>query len=244
MSELASIDELPATPAVQLPEAAGDRDFVENPQEAATAAMETDAQHTHRVRDAKIKQLVKRLPPTPVSNKLQNVMRRSFEAGQTLAVIGYNNLRHLIAEGFTLPEIAQSADINVLDLAYFLQSHDPGGNNMDIDNTLCADSQSQRIYTELDEMIDPSKEQVAVKQLKLQLIEKRNARLSDRWAGLDAKNSTLLDAQATRIVIMMGAPLPRSAYNNNPRVIDATSNSAAHQADDKLPLTEDGRLAF
>lgn len=232
------------TPAATLPTAAGAREYVETPQDAAVAAMETDALHTHRMRDAKIKALVTRLPDSRVTAKLQATMRRSFEAGQTLATIGYNNLRHLISSGCTLPEISEAMDINVLDLAYFLQSHDGSGSNMEIDNTLCADSQSQLIYDELDQMKDPSKEQVAVKQLKLQLIEKRNARLSDRWAGLDAKGSTLLDGENARIIIMMGAPVPRSAYKDNPRVIDSTSNRNPAAAQDKLPLTQDGRLAF
>ena len=214
-------------------------EFIASAQQSAQVASSID--YAHVVRESRLNDLLATLPDSDVLDGLQDQMRRTYKAGANLATVGYENLRKLIASGKTLPRIAAAIDVDVLELAYYMAAFDTKGDHMSFDSTLCADSQSETIAQELDAMVDPTREQVALAQVKLQLIETRNKRMSDKWAGVDAK-AHLIEGAASRIVIHMGEAPSMDAYKNNPRVINSTAKVVKDKA--TLPLDENGRLVF
>jgi DNA-binding transcriptional MerR regulator len=217
------------------------------PEEVARRAFNHGALLDPSTRSIALEELTARshLASTETGRALRNILDNADRAVDVLSLIGYQQLRHLRANGISLSRIAKDLGVNLNDLTAFMSQAPTASEDAMIDEEAYADTKASELLEELETVQPTSNLTTDVLKTRMTLLLEMNKRLSHKWA--QRSDDEIVQRMPTlHINLTTMAPTARMiADSNTPRTItrvspEQVSEGAYYQSIDIEQYPDDG----
>ena len=159
----------------------------------------------------------------PTLQSLRDMRDKAFQASSILAIVGYDRLRALHAEGALWADICVDLGVNLNDLFAFMRAHPDAELHAKEDDEACADAMTARLLNDLKGRQRPSAAQVDLLKITANVQMEMNKRLSGRWAQRTESGKEAGGAAGSQFNVYIGSqsgtPM-RQIQPNQSTVID------------------------
>ena len=203
---------------VQLPDVPqGELDMP--PEEVARRAFNHGALLDPSTRSAALTELTARSPlaSTKTGEALRDILDNADRAVDILSLVGYNQLRHLRANGFGISRIAKDLGVNVNDLTAFMSQAPTASEDAMIDEEAYADTKATELLELLESANPSSPFETDILKIRMNLLLEMNKRLSHKWAQR-SEEDIQVRMPTLNINLTTMAPTPRMIQQEQQRI--------------------------
>lgn len=188
------------------------------PEEVARRAFNHGALLDPSTRAAALCELTARSPlaSTRTGEALRAILDNADRAVDILSLVGYNQLRHLRANGFAISRIAKDLGVNVNDLTAFMSQAPTASEDAMIDEEAYADTKANELLEILEEANPTSPFETDILKVRMNLLLEMNKRLSHKWAQR-SEDDISVRMPTLNINLTTMAPTPRMIQQEQQR---------------------------
>lgn len=229
-----------STGVVELPDVPqGELDMP--PEEVARRAFNHGALLDPATRGTALTELTARshVSDTPTGKALRQILDNADRAIDILSLVGYQQLRHLRANGIALSRIAKDLGINVNDLTAFMSQAPTAAEDAMIDEEAYADTKANELLEILEDAKPTSNLDTDVFKVRMNLLLEMNKRLSHKWAQR-SDEEIVARMPTLNINLTTMAPTARMIQQQNDIKPEGARGSHPPESQQSLPTATGG----